>query len=105
MIYLTLTDEEGNYSETGTAELKPYIPTNMRGNRGYYKGRWEVRPPDVVSGTNTEIYIYSFIPVQGFYAPRTGDDSNMGPWLGVMLMSLAGALGTLRITTRKKKSK
>jgi len=103
--YLTLEDEDGNWSETGTAWLKPYVPTGMTARRGYHNGAWLVTPPDYVSGTEPVEYVYRFVAKPGT-APKTGDDSNIGLWGLLMGLSMAAVVGTafgLKKAKRKEK--
>ena len=103
--YLTLEDEDGNWSETGTAWLKPYVPTGMQARRGYHNDAWLVTPPDYVSGTEPVEYVYRFVAKPGT-APKIGDDSNIGLWGLLMGLSMAAVGGTafgLKKAKRKEK--
>ena len=57
VVYLTLM-KNGEYSVYGTAALT--APAGMKANDGFEDGSWDITPPSVVSGTNTETYTYTF---------------------------------------------
>lgn len=61
IFYVTLTDEEGNWSITGTATIE--IPTGMTPNYGYEGGSWDKIPTAIVSGTETVTYTYSYTKI------------------------------------------
>lgn len=71
--YLTLLDEEGNYSINGSATLE--IPTDMKANYGYENGKWDIEPSSIVAGTKDEVYTYSYekIVINEEVNPQTFD--------------------------------
>ena len=99
--YLTLTDANGNWSATGSAELKSLVPTGMKAKWGYHNGKWDVTPPDYVSGTDTVIYTYRYV-AKPQMNPKTGDDSGITLWILAMLAAMA-AMVCLILTGRRKK--
>jgi len=100
--YVTLVDTDGNPSETGTADISGLIPTHMRANFGYSYGKWDVIPPNTVSGTADVVYTYSYNKLQWSDIPKTGD--NIMASVGVMGLS-GFAAAVLLLLNRKKKQK
>ncbi len=52
---------DGEYDINGSAELT--VPVNMKANEGFEKGTWDLVPPESVSGTDTEVYTYTFLEI------------------------------------------
>ena len=59
VVYVTLRDENENYSETGSGNL--IIPQNMKADEGFVDGAWDVIPQSIVTGNNPVTYTYKFI--------------------------------------------
>jgi len=101
VVYVTL-EKDGKWDATGTAKLT--APTGMQPNEGFAGGAWDVMPPETVSGTNTEIYTYTFTksetPVDPGN-PETGDNSVIGFFVLTMLLPLAGLI--VLTSTRKRR--
>ena len=57
VIYLDLM-KNGKYAVDGTASLS--APTGMTAKEGFEGGEWDSIPPAVVSGINTETYVFMF---------------------------------------------
>ena len=51
--------KDGKYDVDGTATLT--APTDMKANEGFKNGAWDVTIPEIVSGTETLTYTYSYI--------------------------------------------
>ena len=95
--YLTLTTN-GQWDVNGTAELE--IETGMIADTGYRNGAWDVTPPDVFSGTDEVVYTFTFekAPLN----PPTGDDTNIGLWCMLLLLS-GTAMAALILLEKKRK--
>ncbi len=59
--YVTLLDENGNWSVDGTAEIE--IPIGMIPNYGYENGAWNITPTTTVKGAEPIEYIYIFTAI------------------------------------------
>ena len=64
-LLLPLTDENGDWSETGSAQLT--APEGMLPLEGYGNGTWDVVPPATVSGTDHETFTFTFTPTKAPY--------------------------------------
>jgi hypothetical protein len=95
--YLTLTTN-GQWDINGTAELE--TETGMIADTGYRNGAWDVTPPDVFSGTDEVVYTFTFekAPLN----PPTGDDTNIGLWCMLLLLS-GTAMAALILLEKKRK--
>ena len=60
IVYLDLV-KDGKYDVYGMASLT--APAGMKADDGFEGGSWDVNPPEFVSGTNEEIYTYTFTEV------------------------------------------
>ena len=98
--YVTLFDRNNEISETGSADISSLIPTKMVANRGYHKGKWDVTPPNTVTGNESVVYTYYFTKKDTNGSPETGD----GIMNHVSLMSASGlALAALMLLKKRKK--
>ena len=95
--YLTLITN-GQWDINGTAELE--TETGMIADTGYKNGVWDVTPPDVFSGTDEEVYTFTF--ERESLPPPTGDDTNIGLWCMLLLLSSTG-MAMLVLLERKRR--
>ena len=112
--YVTLMTG-GNWDVNGTATLTD-IPTGMKANSGYGNGAWDTVPPITVSGTNEEVYTYTFKvkapggtpyfpPASSFdpvLSPDTGDSFHFALWIGMMCLSAVAIGGCVTVLNRRK---
>jgi hypothetical protein len=72
----------------------------MIADTGYRNGAWDVTPPDVFSGTDEVVYTFTFekAPLN----PPTGDDTNIGLWCMLLLLS-GTAMAALILLEKKRK--
>lgn len=115
--YVTLMTA-GQWDVNGTATLTD-IPTGMKANSGYGNGAWDTEPPvppTTVSGTNEEVYTYTFKvkapggtpyfpPASSFdpvLSPGTGDSFHPALWIGMMCLSAVAIGGCVMILNRRK---
>jgi hypothetical protein len=97
VIYVTLLDAQGNWSESGTAQLT--VPTGMQPNPGYAGGAWDVTPPATVSGTEDVVYTYTFTATPDIN-PSTADGYAMEA--AMLLMLLSAAAFVFMVLNRKR---
>lgn len=95
--YLTLITN-GQWDINGTAELE--TETGMIADTDYKNGVWDVTPPDVFSGTDEEVYTFTF--ERESLPPPTGDDTNIGLWCMLLLLSSTG-MAMLVLLERKRR--
>ena len=94
-LYLTLTTN-GKWDAEGSATL--IAPVGMIAEEGHEGGGWDVIPPAVVHGTESEVFTFTF---QKALNPPTGDSSMYG---ALMLMAIASvAIAAMVISDSKKK--
>ena len=105
VVYLTLTDENGNWDPNGSANLKPHIPVGMWPNRGYARKGWDVKPPATVSGTEPVTYTYWCIYVADRSSPMSGDTSGITQWIVLLVASGAGLLTVLGVSKKRRKDR
>ena len=112
--YVTLMTA-GQWAVNGTATLTD-IPTGMKANSGYGNGAWDTVPPTTVSGTDEEVYTYTFKvkapggtpyfpPASSFdpvLSPDTGDSYHPALWIGMMCLSAVAIGGCVTVLNRRK---
>jgi len=94
-ITVTLTSG-GKWDVGGSAKIK--APVGMIAKEGYENGAWDKLIPESVSGTQTEVFTYTFEAIE-VDIPLTSDLTSTGAWITAALIALAGA------TLGKKKLK
>ncbi|MBR3596426.1 MAG: InlB B-repeat-containing protein [Clostridia bacterium] len=68
--YVTL-EKDGKYDVNGTASIS--APMDMKADEGYENGEWDITPPSTVSGTNDEVYTYTFVKKPASETPENPD--------------------------------
>ena len=95
--YLTLMTND-QWDINGTAVLE--TESGMIADAGYGDGAWNVTPPDVFSGTDEEVYTFTFEKAP--QSPSTGDTVPVG-LCGILMLSSA-AMAVLILLKRKRRS-
>ena len=73
--YVTLM-RDGKWDEDGQAVIIP--PQGMLPSEGYYGGAWEETPPSVVTGTDSQTFVFSFSEIEEVPATPVEPSNQVG---------------------------